>query len=138
MTFETSIEIFASVDQVYAAFSDPKRLARWWGPDGFTNTFDVCDFATGGKWLYVMHGPDGKNYPNESIFQEILAKKKIVISHVSNPKYVLTIALTSTQKGTRVSWSQAFENEKVAKAIEHIVVPANDQNLVRLAKEVHP
>ena len=46
------------------AFSDPVRLARWWGPAGFTNTFTICEFKPGGQWSFTMHGPDGTNYPN--------------------------------------------------------------------------
>jgi len=136
MAFETSREIAAPVEQVFAAFTDPSRLARWWGPAGFTNTFEVCEFKTGGKWKFVMHGPDGRNYPNESVFAEVEPKKKVVIEHASLPKYKLTIHLTPTDKGTKIFWSQAFEKPEVAKAIQHIVVPANEQNLDRLTAEV--
>src|SRR5438552_1429584 len=58
-TFRTSREIAAPLNQVFAAFSDTQRLARWWGPAGFTNTFNVCEFKSGGRWSFVMHGPDG-------------------------------------------------------------------------------
>lgn len=135
--FNTSREIPATPEQVFAAFTDPERLARWWGPAGFTNTFKVCDFKTGGQWSYVMHGPNGRgNYVNESVFQEIEAPNKVVIQHLSEPKYRLTIVLEPSAAGTRVSWSQAFENPDIAKRIEPIVVPANEQNLDRLAAEV--
>ena len=83
-----------------------------------------------------MHGPDGRTYPNESVFAEIESPKKIVIQHVSEPKYRLTVALASSAAGTLVSWSQAFESSKIASRIEHIVVPANEQNLDRLSVEV--
>lgn len=136
MAFETSREIPASREKVFAAFTDPERLARWWGPAGFSNTFEICEFKTGGKWKFVMHGPDGRDYPNESVFAEVEPQKKVVIEHASLPKYRLTIQLTSSAKGTLVSWSQAFEKPEVAKAIEHIVVPANEQNLDRLTAEV--
>ena len=135
-TFSTSREIPATVEQVFAAFSHPERLARWWGPAGFTNTFSVCEFENGGRWSYVMHGPNGGNYPNESVFAEIESPTKIVIEHVSKPKYRLTIVLASSAAGTLVSWSQAFEDPDVASRIEHIVVPANEQNLDRLSAEV--
>lgn len=134
--FTTSREIAASVDQVFAAFTDPERLARWWGPAGFTNTFSVCEFTPGGRWSYVMHGPNGGNYKNESVFAEIEAPNKVVIAHDSEPKYRLTIGLTPSAKGTVVSWSQLFEKPDVARRIEHIVVPANEQNLDRLVAEV--
>lgn len=135
-TFSTSREIPATVEQIFAAFSDPERLARWWGPAGFTNTFSVCEFRNGGHWSFVMHGPDGRDYPNESVFAEIESPAKVVVQHVSEPKYRLTIALAPSAGGTVVSWSQAFESPKAASRLEHIVVPANEQNLDRLSAEV--
>jgi uncharacterized protein YndB with AHSA1/START domain len=134
-TFSTSREIPATVEQVFAAFS-PEHLARWWGPAGFTNTFHVCEFKNGGRWSFIMHGPDGRDYPNENMFAEVEPLKKVVVQHVSEPKYQLTIGLTPSAKGTVVSWSQAFENSEVAKRIEHIVVSDNEQNLERMSVEV--
>lgn len=135
-TFNTSLEIPATAEQVFAAISHPERLARWWGPAGFTNTFNICDFKNGGRWSLIMHGPDGKNYPNENVFAEIEPLRKVIIQHASEPKYRLTIALTPSAAGTVVSWSQTFESSEVARRIEHIVVPANEQNLERLSDEV--
>lgn len=135
-TFDTSREIPATPEKIFAVISDPKRLARWWGPAGFTNTFNVCEFTNGGRWSLVMHGPNGNNYPNESTFAEIDPNKKVVVQHLSEPKFSLTIGLAPTVNGTIVSWSQAFENSDVAKQIEHIVIPANEQNLDRLTAEV--
>jgi uncharacterized protein YndB with AHSA1/START domain len=135
--FKTSREIPATAEKVFAAFSETERLARWWGPAGFTNTFNLCEFKKGGRWSFTMHGPDGRSkYPNESVFAEIESPKKIVIQHVSEPRYCLTIELAASSQGTVVSWSQAFENPDVADRIKHIVVPANEQNLDRLCAEV--
>lgn len=135
-TFNTAREIPANVEQVFAAISTPERLARWWGPAGFTNTFNLCEFKPGGRWSFIMHAPNGANYPNESTFAEIEPLKKVVVQHISEPKFRLSITLAASATGTVVSWSQAFENPDVAKQIEHIVVPANEQNLDRLAGEV--
>jgi uncharacterized protein YndB with AHSA1/START domain len=134
-TFKTSREIPATVEQVFAAF-DPERLARWWGPAGFTNTFHVCEFKSGGRWSFIMHGPNGTNYPNENMFAEIEPPRKVVVQHASEPKYRLTIELTPSAVGTVVSWAQAFESSEVGRRIEHIVVPANEQNLERMEAEV--
>lgn len=136
-TFKTSREIPATVEQVFAAISDPERLARWWGPADFTNTFNVCEFKNGGHWSFVMHGPNGENYPNENVFRDIEPYKRIVIQHVSQPKFFLTVVLELTDNGgTLVRWEQEFEDSKVASGIEHIVVPANEQNLDRLSAEI--
>jgi len=135
MTFKTSREIPATPEQIFAAF-DPERLKTWWGPEGFTNIFEYCDFKQGGKWKFIMQSAEGHKYPNESLFAEVVPARKVVVQHISNPKYRLTIDLTKSATGTTVSWSQAFEDADVAKRIEHIVVPANEQNLDRLTAEV--
>ena len=135
-TFETSREIPATVEQVFAAISDPERLSRWWGPAGFTNTFKVCEFKNGGRWSLIMHAPNGDNYPNENVFAEIEPPRKVVVQHASEPEFRLTITLASAVAGTVVSWSQTFESSEVASRLEHIVVPANEQNLERLSVEV--
>ena len=135
-TFNTSREIAAPIDDVFAAFSDPERLARWWGPNGFTNTFHVCEFETGGRWLYTMHSPNGGNPENESVFELVEPPGKFVIRHLSLPLYRLTIDLIPTAAGTIVSWSQEFDDAEVARRIAKIVVPANEQNLDRLSAEV--
>ena len=135
-SYDTSRQIPARPEQVFAAFTASERLARWWGPAGFTNTFQTCDFKNGGRWSLVMHGPDGRNYPNESVFAAIVPAKNVVIQHVSEPKFRLTITLTPSAAGTLLSWSQAFENEELGRSIEPIIVPANEQNLDRLTAEV--
>jgi len=116
---------------IYAAFSSPELLAQWWGPEGFTNTFDVFEFKAGGQWKFVMHGPDGKSYPNESVFTALEQDVKIVIDHVCEPVFTLTIMLTPVENGTLVSWEQVFADEATAQAVRHIVETANEQNLDR-------
>ena len=140
--FNTSREIAASPDEIFAAFSDAERLARWWGPAGFTNTFHTFEFETGGRWVYTMHSPHGGNPENESVFELVESPTdgspgKIVIRHISQPLYRLTIELAaSAAGGTNISWSQEFDDADVARRIEKIVVPANEQNLDRLAAAV--
>jgi len=85
-----------------------------------------------------MHGPNGANYPNENVFEELEPPTKVVVQHASQPKYRLTISLAPSEIGTVVTWLQEFENAEVAAKMEHIVVPANEQNLDRLfAEAVH-
>jgi uncharacterized protein YndB with AHSA1/START domain len=136
-TLITSREIQAPVKDVFNAFSEPERLARWWGPAGFTNTFHTCEFETGGRWVYTMHGPDGRDYPNESIFQEVDPNARIVIKHVIKPMYTLTITFSErATAGTVVSWEQDFENEVFATKMRDFLITANEQNLDRLTAEI--
>lgn len=117
---------------VFAAFERPDLLSSWWGPSGFTSTFEIFEFRTGGRWKFVMRGPDGSKHANESVFLEVHAPSKLVIRHLSQPHFVLTVTLADHDGGTEITWSQAFEDKSVAFHIRHVVEPANEQNLDRL------
>jgi uncharacterized protein YndB with AHSA1/START domain len=119
-------------EQIFEAFARPELLARWWGPSGFTNAFEVFEFRPGGRWKYLMHSPDGKHHPNESVFSRLDSPSTVVIQHVSKPRYVLTVSLAPHEAGTALLWDQVFEDSAVAARIRHIVEPANEQNLDRL------
>jgi uncharacterized protein YndB with AHSA1/START domain len=116
--------------------SDPARVARWWGPSGFTNTIHEYDFRSGGKWLLTMHGPDGKDYPNESRFTRIVANQLFEIEHFSGHHFLLTIELLPLNGGTDVKWLQTFDTAEHYQQIASFVASANEQNLDRLAAEV--
>ena len=135
-SFTTSREIQALPKSIFAAISNPERLAKWWGPAGFTNTFDVFEFQPGGKWSFVMHGPDSRNYTNESVFEEIVPDSKVVIRHIVQPVFTLTVQISATENGSMIFWEQEFANEEVAENVAHIVIPSNEQNLDRLTTEV--
>ncbi len=133
-TMRTSRALPFPAVAVYGAFASPDLLAAWWGPDGFTNTFEVFEFRNGGKWKFVMHGPDGKDYQNESVFVQLEPSSKVVIEHVCAPFFTLTITLTSTPEGTRVDWEQVFADAATAEAVRRIVGTANEQNLDRMTR----
>jgi hypothetical protein len=80
-----------------------------------------------------MHGPDGTHHPNVSRFREVESPSRIVIEHLSAPHFVLTVTLAARDGETALEWAQAFEDREVADRIRHIVEPANEQNLDRLA-----
>lgn len=117
--------------EVHAAFADAACLASWWGPDGFRNSFELFEFRPQGRWKFVMHGPDGSAYPNESVFLAT-SPDRIVIRHDCQPYFTLTITLADRGGQTLLHWHQAFDDAKVAAGIRHIVEPANEQNLDRL------
>jgi uncharacterized protein YndB with AHSA1/START domain len=62
---------------VWDAWTDPKQLVLWWGPKGFTTTVQEMDLRVGGVWKLVMHGPDGTDYPNKSIFTEVVPYERL-------------------------------------------------------------
>ncbi len=135
-TFKTSRLFTASPEAVFTAFADPERLAKWWGPDGFRNTFEVFEFQPGGLWRFTMHGPDGVNYPNECRFVSNEPHRAEVLRHIGEPYFQLSIALERVDGGTLATWEQAFDSAVVAAAVRHIVEPANEQNLTRWQAQV--
>jgi uncharacterized protein YndB with AHSA1/START domain len=89
--------IDASRDLVFKAWTDPHHLVQWWGPKGFTNTFHEFEPRPGGRWRFVMHGPDGRDYQNESVFAEVVRPERIVFDHISGPQlFASRLPLTMT------------------------------------------
>ena len=129
--------IDAPRERVYRAFAEPEHLARWWGPDGFTSTFEIFDLQPGGRWRFVMHGPDGTNYKNESVFAEVVPSERVVVEHLSEGHhFFLTITFTTQGEKTLVGWRQVFDDAEHRDSIATFVTEANEQNLTRLANEV--
>lgn len=132
---KTSRLVRAGPEAVLAAFTDPARLARWWGPAGFSNTFEIFEPRAGGRWKFVMHGPDGKHYPNESVIAELSAAR-VVVRHVVAPLYELELSLAPEAGGTRLAWRQRFETVQVEGKFRAFIEQANEQNLDRLEAEL--
>lgn len=131
-----SIWLDASPSQVFAAISDPARIARWWGPDGFTSTIHTFEFIEGGNWSLTMHGPNGIDYPNQSRFVQIVPDKCVVVEHTSGHHFFLTLELLSQDQGTLLKWQQTFDTLEHYESLASFVAAANQQNLIRLNAEV--
>jgi uncharacterized protein YndB with AHSA1/START domain len=99
----------APVDLVWEVWTKPEHIANWWGPNGFTNTVTKMDIRPGGEWDLVMHGPDGTDYKNKSIFKEVVINKKIVYEHASAPKFISTIEFEEQDEKTTINWHMLFE-----------------------------
>jgi uncharacterized protein YndB with AHSA1/START domain len=121
-------------EKVFGAFSDPQVLAGWWGPQGFTNTFHAFDFRPGGIWRFTMHGPDGAAYAMDHRFPEIVLPERIVMRHLQ-PGHDFTLIVTLADRGgdTEINWRMLFDDPAEAERVRPYVVPANEQNLDRLA-----
>ena len=104
-----SRKLNAPVEWVWEAWTKPEHIANWWGPDGFTNTITVMNVVPDGVWDLVMHGPDGTDYKNKSIFKEIILYKKIVYEHLTGPRFVATINFEDQGEQTLITWQMLFE-----------------------------
>jgi uncharacterized protein YndB with AHSA1/START domain len=98
---------------VFSAWTDPKHLARWWGPDGFSTTTSAFDFRAGGVWRFVMHGPDGRDYENRITFDEIVPPERLRYHHgggsdVEPVQFRTTVTFEDIGGKTRVTLTGVF------------------------------
>lgn len=122
---------------VFRAWSEPAHLAVWWGPAGFTNTFHEFDQRPGGDWRFTMHGPDGHNYENHSVFREVEPCARITFDHLSNPRFHTIVLFEEPAAGrTRIVWRMIFETAEIRAAVQARVGEANEENFDRLAAEL--
>jgi uncharacterized protein YndB with AHSA1/START domain len=118
---------------VWTAFSDPVALATWWGPNGFTNTFQECDFRPGGTWKFTMHGPDGAAYPMDHTFNDVVRPERVVVRHQQpGHDFTLTITLQARGSGTELRWRQRFDDPAEGERLRAFLTSANEQNLDHL------
>ena len=102
----------APIKLVWEVWTNPEHIKEWWGPNGFTNTISKMDVRENGEWDLIMHGPDGTNYKNKSVYKEIVKHKKIVYEHVSSPKFLATISFEAQGKKTLIDWHMLFESKE--------------------------
>jgi uncharacterized protein YndB with AHSA1/START domain len=100
------------------------------GSRRFRNTFDVFEFKIGGQWKSVLHGPDGKNYPNQIVFLALEPRHKVVIRHDCEPYFTFTALLVKVADGTNLTWEQVFDDAKTTQAVKHVVVPAKNRTVI--------
>lgn len=106
-------EFDAPRDLVFAAFTDPKHLSQWWGPNGFTTTTLSFDMRPGGVWRFIMHGPDGRDYQNRITYDAIVRPERIVYHHgggddVEPVQFRQTITFEDLGGRTRIVWRGDF------------------------------
>jgi uncharacterized protein YndB with AHSA1/START domain len=130
---------------LWEAMTNPRHVVQWWGPRGFTTTIEEMDVRVGGVWKQVMHGPDGTDYPNESIFTEV--KKPERIAHAlgggrkgdAEVHFVQEWTFEEVEPGkTKVTIHMTFataeDREKVVR--EYGAIEGGKQTLERLAEQL--
>jgi uncharacterized protein YndB with AHSA1/START domain len=136
-------EFDAPRELVFSAWTDPSRLAQWWGPNGFTTTTHSFDFRPGGAWRFVMHGPDGRDYQNRITFEEIVPPARLVYRYgdggdVEPVQFRQTVTFEDIGGRTRITWRSDFpsaaERDRVIK--EYGAARGLTQTMARLGEYV--
>ena len=143
ITTKAHREIFSSrvlnapLEMAYQAFAHPLHLQKWWGPEGFTNTFHEFDLQPGGKWILTMHGPEKGNYENASIFKTVEPLKSITWTRISKPIFDMEVAFEKlSDSKTRISFRMTFDTAEECEKIKRFAGPKNEENFDRLEKEL--
>lgn len=122
---------------VYKAWTEPQHLKNWWGPKGFTNTFNIFDLTVGGRWSFVMHGPDKGNYPNECTFVAIREPELLVWDRQSKPLFQVEVLFEEIHANeTRVIFKQKFGTAEECNKLRKFVPDKNEENMDKLENEL--
>lgn len=109
-------------EMVFAAWTDPARVAIWWGPNGFTTTIHSMDVRPGGVWKFTMHGPDGTDYPNQVTYIEVAKPVRLEWMHGDgiNPERDFHNTITFTERGhsTDVKMHAVFDSPETLEAVK--------------------
>lgn len=125
---------------VFKAWTDPELIPRWWGPRGFTTTVHEMDVRVGGLWRLTMHGPDGVDYPNRSVYVDVRPPERLAYTHFADEEgtrvhFEMTATFEERDGKTHLTMEMLFpsaaEREEAAK---FGAVEGAQQTLDRLAE----
>jgi len=132
----TSRVFDAPRELVWKAWTEPDRVAQWYGPFGFTITTQEMDVRPGGVWHFVMHGPDGVDYPNEISYEQVVAMERLVYTHGPEPKVQVTATFAEHDGSTEVVQTALFascaERDQVVRDFN--AIEGAKETLTRLAE----
>lgn len=123
---------------VWQMFTDPAHVIHWWGPDGFRNTNLEHNLRVGGAWRFIMHGPDGTDYPNRAIYTEITPPERLAYAHDADaggdPAHAFNAEVTLTDEAgqTRVTLRLILQTVEQRQAVTDFAVEGAEQTLARL------
>lgn len=119
----------APVKAVWDAWTDPKQVAQWWGPRGFTITTHSKDLRPGGIWHYTMHGPDGVDYINKTKYFEVEKYSRLVYDHGGNdeqaPLFRVTVLFSETKGKTKMDMTMSLPNPEALEQTRKVIKQAN-------------
>lgn len=137
-----SREYAAPRSLVWQALTDPAHIGVWWGPDGFTTTTKSIDVRPGGSWVYTMHAPDGRQYPNVMTFREVVPPERLAYRHGTSeqedPEQDFQVVVTLADLGdgrTRLTLTSTFATAAARERVvrEHGALEGGLQHLDKLA-----
>jgi uncharacterized protein YndB with AHSA1/START domain len=124
---------------VWQAWTEPRHIAQWWGPNGFTNTIHAMEVKPGGVWRFIMHGPDGTDWPNKIVYREVVRPERLVYDHsgegANDPhRFHVTVTFTDKNGMTEIVMASLFPSLAARDAVLKFgALEGGGQTLDRLA-----
>jgi uncharacterized protein YndB with AHSA1/START domain len=132
----------ASVKSVWNAWVVSAQVSAWWGPRGFTITSHAKDVRIGGTWAYTMHGPDGVNYENKTVFLEVEEGVRMLYDHGGNddrpPLFRVDVRFSEVGRRTHMDMRMILPSAEAAAQTRGYIQQANGNTTWdRLAEYLH-
>lgn len=122
---------------VFEAWTNEEHLSKWWGPNGFTSPFQKFEMKPGGIWEFIMHSPDGVDFPNTNIIVEVVLHERIVFKHDVFPHFLATAIFEELDGRTKLTYRSRFEEDvTVFDKVKTYAVPGAEQTMDRLEKHL--
>ena len=125
-------------DLLWTLWTQPQHVAQWWGPTGFATTIERMDVRPGGRWDFVMHGPDGTDYRNEIVYVEVEPGERLVWDHGPYPPFRATVTFTARGDRTEVTIRNVFDSVELRERVvrEFGAVEGQRQTFDRLEDQI--
>ncbi len=113
----------APIEAVYRAWTDPKQLAVWWGPESVTTPHCETDLREGGRWRTCMRMPDGSEMWVGGVYREVAPPDRLAFTWAWDQEdgsrgheTVVEIELTANDGGTELRLTQSlFQDSEACK-----------------------
>lgn len=132
---------------VFEVWTNPKHVIHWWGPAGFTNTIHEMNVKPGGVWRFIMHSPDGTDYPNKIVFKEVVKPSLLTFDHgwdvedlTKDPRtFEVTINFEAKGKTTELIMKMVFKSKEVKDEVveKYGAIEGNRQMIDKLELYLH-
>lgn len=129
---------------VFEVWTNPNHVVHWWGPTGFTSTIHEMNVKPGGIWRFIMHGPDGTDYPNKIVFREVVKPSLLTYDHGwdvedfnNDPrKFEVTVTFEAKGKTTELTMKMVFKSKEARNQVveKYGAVEGNKQTMDRLVE----
>ena len=124
---------------VWKAWTESQHISQWWGPNGFTTTTHAMEVKPGGMWRFIMHGPDGTDWPNTIVYREVIRPERLVYDHsgegANDPhRFQVTVTFAGQGGNTEITMTSRFPSLAARDAVLKFgAVEGGAQTIDRLA-----